>query len=47
VDEDDTTALHHLAEAAQPLHRRTDLHLPLPPSFETIPRVLVRVPLCG
>jgi hypothetical protein len=39
VDEDDTTALHHLAEAAQPLHRRTDLHLP--PSSDPVPRALL------
>ena len=27
VDEDNASALHHLAEPAQPLHRRADLHL--------------------
>jgi hypothetical protein len=27
VDEDDAPAPHHLAEPAQPLHRRADLHL--------------------
>lgn len=27
LDEDDSPALHHLAEPAQALHRRTDLHL--------------------
>jgi hypothetical protein len=26
-DEDDSPTLHHLAEPAQALHRRTDLHL--------------------
>jgi hypothetical protein len=26
VDEDDAPALHHLAEPAQALHRRADLH---------------------
>lgn len=31
LDEDDAPALDHLAEAAQPLHRRADLHLLLPP----------------
>jgi hypothetical protein len=30
VDEDDTPALDHLAEGAQPLYRRADLHLPPP-----------------
>jgi hypothetical protein len=32
VDEDDAPALHHLAEGAQPLHRRANLHLPPPPA---------------
>jgi hypothetical protein len=31
VDEDDAPALHHLAEPAEPLHGRADLHLRLPP----------------
>jgi len=30
VDEDDAPALHHLAEPAQALHRRADLHLRSP-----------------
>lgn len=40
VDEDDAPALHHLAEAAQALHRRADLH-PLRSPARHLPRGLL------
>lgn len=41
VDEDDAPALHHLAEPAQALHRRADLHLLLPSPARLLPRGLL------